>query len=156
MTPQHADEVLRIYCLGIEGGDATFETSAPDWTGFDTARRAEHRYVAIDAGSILGWVAVSSVSSRAAYAGVVEHSIYVDPHAQRRGVGRSLLRRVIASTEAAEIWTIQSAVFPTNAASLELHRSEGFRVVGTRERIARHRGVWRDVVLIERRSPVVG
>lgn len=156
MTAEHANEVLRIYQLGIDGGEATFETQAPDWDGFDAARRPEHRYVALESEAVLGWVAVSSVSSRAVYAGVVEHSVYVDPAAQGKGVGRALLRELIRSTEEAGIWTIQSAVFPTNATSLALHRSEGFRVVGTRERIARHHGVWRDVVLIERRSPVVG
>ena len=155
MTEEHAAAVLRIYQLGIDTGEATFETRAPDWAGFDSSRRPEHRLVALDAGAVLGWVAVSSVSSRSAYAGVVEHSIYVDPAASGRGVGRALLRTLVASTEAGGVWTIQSAVFPTNVASLVLHRSEGFREVGIRERIARHRGVWRDVVLIERRSPVV-
>lgn len=156
MTKEHAEAVLRIYRLGIEGGEATFETRPPTWEAFDAARRPEHRLVALDdSRSVVGWVAVSSVSSRPVYAGVVEHSVYVDPAASGRGVGRALLRALIASTEAAGIWTIQSAVFPSNVASLALHASEGFRVVGTRERIARQDGVWRDVVLIERRSPVV-
>ena len=155
LTSAHADAVLRIYQLGIDSGEATFETEAPGWSDFDSSRRREHRYVAVESGEILGWVAVSGVSSRAAYAGVVEHSVYVDPAAQGLGVGRALLRELVRSTEAAGIWTIQSAVFPTNAASLSLHRSEGFREVGVRERIAKHHGVWRDVVLIERRSPVV-
>lgn len=155
MTEQHAEAVLRIYQLGIDTGEATFETRAPDWAAFDSSRRHEHRFVAVEGDDVLGWVAVSSVSSRSAYAGVVEHSIYVDPAASGRGVGRALLRTLVASTEAGGVWTIQSAVFPTNVASLVLHRSEGFREVGLRERIARHRGVWRDVVLIERRSPVV-
>lgn len=155
MTQAHAEAVLRIYQLGIDGGEATFETKAPDWAGFDSSRRAGHRYVATDLGAVVGWVAVSSVSSRAAYGGVVEHSVYVDPAAQGRGVGRALLRRLISSTEADGIWTIQAAVFPANTASIALHQSEGFRIVGTRERIARHHGVWRDVVLIERRSRVV-
>jgi phosphinothricin acetyltransferase len=156
MTEEHAASVLRIYQLGIDSGEATFETHAPDWSGFNAYRRAEHRYVATDGDTVLGWVAVSSVSSRAAYNGVVEHSVYVDPAAQGRGVGRALLRHLIRSTESAGIWTIQAAVFPSNTASIALHQSEGFRIVGTRERIARHRGEWRDVVLIERRSPVVG
>ena len=155
MTEEHAEAVLRIYQLGIDTGEATFETRAPDWAVFDSSGRLEHRFVALEGDDILGWVAVSSVSSRSAYAGVVEHSIYVDPAASGRGVGRALLRTLVASTEAGGVWTIQSAVFPTNVASLVLHRSEGFREVGIRERIARHRGVWRDVVLIERRSPVV-
>jgi L-amino acid N-acyltransferase YncA len=157
MTEEHADAVLRIYQSGMDGGEATFETRAPGWPEFDAARRPDHRFVALDAdGQVIGWVAVSSVSARAVYSGVVEHSVYVDPDASGRGVGRALLRALIASTEAAGIWTIQSAVFPSNAASLGLHQTEGFRQVGIRERIARHHGVWRDVVLIERRSRVVG
>ena len=101
------------------------------------------------------WVAVTPVSSREAYAGVVEHSVYVDPAARGRGVGRALLDRLIASTEAAGIWTIQSGIFPENAASLALHRRAGFREVGERRRVAQLDGKWRDVVLVERRSPVV-
>jgi L-amino acid N-acyltransferase YncA len=107
---------------------------------------------------VLGWVAVSPVSSRPVYAGVVEHSVYVDPAAQGRGIGRLLLAALVASTDAAGIWTIQSAIFPENAASLALHRTAGFRVVGVRERIGRHAsqgGRWRDVVFLERRSPYV-
>lgn len=157
MSEEHADAVLRIYQAGIDGGEATFETQAPTWPDFDAAHREDHRYVALDdSGQVVGWVAVSSVSRRAVYSGVVEHSVYVDPAASGRGLGRALLRRVIESTETAGIWTIQAAVFPTNLASLALHRSEGFREVGVRERIAKHRGAWRDVVLIERRSSVVG
>ncbi|BCJ46070.1 hypothetical protein GCM10010168_50180 [Actinoplanes ianthinogenes] len=109
-----------------------------------------------DTDTVLGWVAVAPVSARAVYAGVVEHSVYVDPAARGRGVGRALLHQVIASTEAAGIWTIQSGVFPENTASLALHATCGFRVVGVRERIGRHAAHgnrWRDVVFIERRSP---
>ena len=104
---------------------------------------------------MLGWVAASAVSDRCAYAGVVEHSVYVHPDARGRGVARLLLEALIASTEAAGIWTIQSGIFPENAASLAVHARAGFRVIGTRERIGRHRGAWRDVVLLERRSPRV-
>jgi L-amino acid N-acyltransferase YncA len=161
MTTDHADQVLAIYRLGIDEGDATFETVVPTWQQFDEAKLPAHRHVALDVegegdvDKVLGWVAVSSVSARAAYAGVVEHSVYVHPHARGRGVGSALLRALIASTEAAGIWTIQSGIFPENTASLALHARAGFRVLGTRERIGRHHGVWRDVVLIERRSPVV-
>ena len=158
MTAAHADRVLAIYQAGLDTGEASFETAAPDWAAFDAARLPGHRHVARDAGTgeVLGWVAVSGVSRRGVYAGVVEHSLYVHPAARGRGVGRALLRALIGSTEAAGIWTIESAIFPENTASLRLHRGEGFRVVGTRERIARHHGRWRDVVLVERRSPVVG
>ncbi|MFE9663786.1 MULTISPECIES: GNAT family N-acetyltransferase [unclassified Streptomyces] len=156
MGPEHAGQVLAIYRAGIEEGNATFETAAPDWDAFDAARLPAHRRVALDPrGSVRGWAAVSAVSARPAYAGVVEHSVYVHPDARGRGVAGALLRALIASTEAAGIWTVQSGVFPENTASLALHARAGFRVVGVRERVARHHGVWRDVVLIERRSTVV-
>jgi phosphinothricin acetyltransferase len=149
--------VLAIYQAGLDTGLASFETVAPDWETFDASRLAGHRYIAMDpdGGEVLGWIATSAVSSRCVYAGVVEHSVYVRPGSRGQGVGRALLRALIASTEAAGIWTIESGIFPENTASLRLHRSEGFRVVGTRERIGRHHGRWRDVVLIERRSPAV-
>ncbi|SCK05185.1 Acetyltransferase (GNAT) family protein [Streptomyces sp. WMMB 322] len=108
-----------------------------------------------DRGSVLGWIAVAPVSARAVYAGVVEHSVYVHPRARGRGVARVLLDSLIASTEAAGIWTVQAGIFPENKASIALHLRAGFRVVGTSERVARHHGVWRDVRLLERRSPVV-
>ncbi|GAA3148568.1 GNAT family N-acetyltransferase [Nonomuraea roseoviolacea] len=154
MTPEHAAQVLAIYQLGIDQGHATFETEAPTWAGFDAVKLPAHRHVALDEdGRVLGWVAATAVSDRCAYAGVVEHSVYVHPDAQGRGVGSALLGALIASTEAAGIWTVQSGIFPENAASLALHARAGFRVVGTRERIGRHHDVWRDVVLVERRSP---
>ncbi|WP_431925505.1 N-acetyltransferase family protein [Nonomuraea jabiensis] len=160
MRAVHADQVLAVYQLGIDEGQATFETVAPTWPEFDASKLPGHRHVALGTldgtpGRLLGWTAASAVSARSAYAGVVEHSVYVHPGARRRGVGLALLRALIASTEAAGVWTIQSGIFPENAASLALHARAGFRVIGTRERIGRHHGIWRDVVLIERRSPIV-
>ncbi|MFF0273100.1 GNAT family N-acetyltransferase [Streptomyces sp. NPDC094447] len=156
LLPGHAEQVLAIYRAGIDEGDATFETRAPDWAAFDGSRLPGHRFVAVDDdGTVAGWVAAGAVSDRCAYAGVVEHSVYVHPDARGRGVARALLDGLITSTEAAGIWTIQSGVFPENTASLALHARAGFRVVGTRERIGRHHGIWRDVVLLERRSPLV-
>lgn len=156
MSAEHADAVLAIYRAGIDEGNATFETAPPDWPAFDTAKLPDHRFVALDDdGTVIGWVAVVAVSDRCAYAGVVEHSVYVHPSARGRGVGRTLLEALARSTEAAGIWTIQSGLFPENTASLALHRAAGFREVGRRERIGRHHGIWRDVVLVERRSPVV-
>jgi L-amino acid N-acyltransferase YncA len=156
MTAADADAVLGIYQAGLGSGQASFETVAPPWAAFDAGKLPDHRYVAVgDTGEVLGWVAVSAVSSRCVYAGVVEHSVYVDPAAWGRGVGRALLDALIGSTEEAGIWTIQSGVFPENTASLALHRRAGFRVVGVRERIGRHASQgnrWRDVVFIERRS----
>jgi L-amino acid N-acyltransferase YncA len=155
MTDAHASAVLAIYRAGIDEGNATFETEVPDWATFSAARLQAHRYVATDDGLVLGWIAAGAVSSRRAYAGVVEHSVYVAPAARGRGVARRLLEALIASTEAAGIWTIQSGIFPENLASLALHRSAGFREIGVRERVARHHGRWRDVILIERRSPLI-
>lgn len=171
MLADDADEVLGIYQAGLDTGQASFETVAPSWAAFDAGRLNAHRLVAQrlvaqrsvahdpapsgPGGGLLGWVAVSAASARQVYAGVVQHSVYVHPQARGRGIGRLLLDALITSTEAAGIWTIQSGVFPENAASLALHRSVGFRVIGTRERVARHYGTWRDVVLVERRSPIV-
>ncbi|WP_432059412.1 N-acetyltransferase family protein [Streptomyces sp. S1] len=156
LTAAHADEVISIYQAGIDEGNATFETAAPSWGQFDAAKLAEHRFAAVDeVGRVLGWVAASKVSDRCAYAGVVEHSVYVHPDARGRGIASALLKSLIESTEAAGIWTIQSGIFPENAASLAIHERAGFRVIGTRVRIGRHHGVWRDVVLVERRSSAV-
>lgn len=157
MTAEHADAVLSIYQAGIDEGDATFETQPPVWEAFDEAKLEQHRFVALDGndGTVLGWVAVSPVSSRCVYAGVVEHSVYVAPTARGRGVGRALLDALIESTESAGIWTIESGVFPENRASIALHEAAGFRIVGTRERLGRHGDRWRDVVFLERRSQIV-
>ena len=153
MTDDHGAAVLAIYQAGLDTGNASFETSAPDWARWDAAHLPAHRFVATDdAGRVLGWVAVSPVSSRAVYAGVVELSVYVDPAARGQGVGSALLAALTESTDAAGIWTIQTGIFPENTASLALHERAGFRVVGTRERIGQHHGRWRDVVFLERRS----
>jgi L-amino acid N-acyltransferase YncA len=158
MEAGDAGPVLAIYQAGLDTGQASFEVTAPAWEEFDAAKLPAHRHVAVDAGTgeVLGWAAAIAVSDRCVYAGVIEHSVYVHPASKRRGIGAALLAALIESTEAAGIWTIQSGVFPANTASLRLHRQAGFRVVGTRERIGRHHGQWRDVVLIERRSPVAG
>jgi phosphinothricin acetyltransferase len=155
MAAGHAAAVLAIYRAGIDEGNATFEEHAPAWDEFTASRLPAHRYVALAASDVVGWVAASAVSGRCVYAGVVEHSVYVDPAARGLGIGRRLLDALIASTEAAGIWTIKSGIFPENTASLALHLAAGFRVVGTRERLGQHHGRWRDVVLIERRSPVI-
>jgi len=157
MADEHAEAVLAIYQAGIDEGNATFETAAPSWAGFRAARLADHGYVATaEDGIVLGWVAATPVSDRCVYAGVVEHSVYVAPEARGRGIGAALLAVLIGSTEAAGIWTIQAGLFPENAASRALHRRAGFREVGIRERLGRQHGVWRDVLLIERRSPMIG
>jgi L-amino acid N-acyltransferase YncA len=161
MTAEHAGQILAIYQAGLAEGDATFEVAAPSWPEFDRARLAAHRFIAVSdrAGAsepaVLGWVAVSPVSARPAYAGVVEHSVYVHPAARGTGIGRALMTALISSTEAAGIWTVQSGIFPENIASLALHQAAGFRVVGRRDRLGQRDGRWRDVLLLERRSPLV-
>jgi L-amino acid N-acyltransferase YncA/2-polyprenyl-3-methyl-5-hydroxy-6-metoxy-1,4-benzoquinol methylase len=158
MRDADAAEVLAIYQAGLDTGQASFEAAAPAWEAFDAGKLPLHRYVAADAatGQVLGWVAASAVSSRCVYAGVIEHSVYVDPARHSGGIGAALLTALIGSAEAAGVWTIQSGVFPENTASLRLHERAGFRVVGTRERIGCHHGRWRDTVLIERRSTTAG
>ncbi|WP_433476193.1 N-acetyltransferase family protein [Spirillospora sp. CA-142024] len=160
MNPRDADQVLTIYQHGLDTGHASFETIAPAWPEFDAAKLDRYRYVATDptadpANNVLGWIAASPVSDRCCYAGVVEHSIYISPHARGQGIGTALLTTFIAATEADDIWTIQTGVFPENAPSLRLHAKAGFRTVGTRQRLGRLHGHWRDVILLERRSHAV-
>ena len=153
--------VQRVYSEGIATGQATFEAGVPGWHHFDHSRLAAHRLVAeAPTGGVLGWAAVSAVSARPVYSGVVEHSIYVSEAARGRRIGSLLLRSLIASTEEDGIWTIQASIFPENEPSLKLHLAHGFRVVGRREKIALMAhgpaaGQWRDTVLIERRTPVL-
>jgi len=147
--------VEQIYAEGIATGNATFETAPPAWEEFDTGRLTEHRLVAVEDEQILGWAALSPTSRRECYAGVAEHSVYVTESARGRGIGRLLMEALIASADAVGIWTIQTSIFPENAASLALHKQIGFRMVGRRERIAKLDGVWRDTILLERRSPRV-
>jgi phosphinothricin acetyltransferase len=148
--------VAEIYAEGIATGNATFETEVPTWPQWDAGHLPGHRLVAELDGRVAGWAAVSPVSTRSAYAGVVEHSVYVAGTARGRGVGRRLLAALIESTERDGIWTLQSGTFPENEASLALHRSAGFRVLGVRERPGQLGGRWRDVVVLERRSTIAG
>ena len=162
LTAAHWPEVAAIHAAGIATGHATFEAETPSWEVFDASRLPRQRLVAVDpAGRVLGWTAASAVSDRCVYAGVVEHSVYVDPAARGRGIGRLLLDGLVEATEAAGIWTIQSGIFPENTRSLRLHQQSGFEVVGTRRRLGRMThgplaGQWRDVIMIERRSAVAG
>jgi L-amino acid N-acyltransferase YncA len=144
--------VKTIYEQGIATRLATFETEAPAWEAWDAAHLAGPRLVAEEDGEVMGWAALSPVSRRPCYAGVVEESVYVAEGARGRGVGAALLGRLCADAEAAGIWTIQTSIFAENVTSIELHRRCGFRVVGVRERIGQLDGVWRDTVLMERRA----
>lgn len=149
-------EVRAIYVAGIATGHATFETEAPEWASWDAGHLAVGRLVARSESGLLGWVALSSVSRRPVYAGVAEESVYIAEAARGQGVGRALLSAAIDASEQAGIWMLQTSIFPENPASVSLHERCGFRVVGRRERIAQHYGIWRDTLLLERRSAVVG
>ncbi len=157
MREADGPDVLRIYAEGIATGQATFQTEAPAWAEWDAGYLPQPRLVARERGGrVLGWCALSSISRREVYAGVVEESVYVAADARRRGVDRALLQAMVRESEAAGIWTMQAGIFPENEASVAVHEACGFRVVGVRERIGRHDGHWRDVLLMERRSRVTG
>jgi L-amino acid N-acyltransferase YncA len=156
MQPEDWEYVRAIYLEGVATGQATFETDAPDWERWDAGHLPQCRLVARNSEGVLGWAALSPVSRRIVYAGVAEVSVYVAASARGRGVGGALMRALIEASELHGVWTLQSSVFPENQASVALHLKHGFREAGRRERIARHHGVWRDTVVLERRSRVVG
>ena len=156
MTSGDWEGVRAVYAAGIATGNATFETAPPDRGTWDHEHLRSCRLVARRDGEVVGWAALSAVSGRCVYGGVAEVGVYVDPAQAGRGIGSALLGRLVEAAEAEGMWTLQAGIFPENAASIALHRRNGFRVVGTRERIGRGDGGWRDVVLMERRSPTVG
>jgi phosphinothricin acetyltransferase len=157
MLPDDADAVLAIYAEGIATGQATFQTEVPTWDEWDAGHLEAPRLVArTEDGRVLGWCALSPISRRPVYAGVAEESVYVAASARGQGVGRALLEAMVKASEDAGIWTMQTGIFPENQASIALHEACGFRAVGTRERVGRHLGRWRDVVFMERRSRVAG
>lgn len=156
MTQHDWTAVSAIYADAIATGNATFETTVPDWDKWNADHLPVCRLVARSADGVLGWAALSPVSSRRVYAGVAEVSIYVARNARGRKVGSRLLHALVAAAEQQDIWTLQASIFPENVASVELHKRHGFRAVGTREKIACLKGCWRDVLLMERRSTVVG
>ena len=157
MSPADWPAVEEIYRQGIESGNATFETEVPSWESWDAARSPECRIMADMDGQVVGFASLSPVSGRCVYGGVREVTIYVAESARGRGVGGQLLSRLVAATEEHGIWTLQAGIFPENAASIRIFERAGFRILGTHERIGRfHDGRWRDVVMMERRSGVVG
>jgi len=156
MTEENWNDVARIYNEGIATRNATFEKQAPDWTLWDKAHRKDCRLVAKIADKIVGWAALSNVSGRCVYSGVAEVSIYIDSEYRGRGIGDKLLKSLIAESEANGIWTLQAGMFPENENSIRLHQKNGFRIVGTRERIGKMDDRWRDTVLLERRSKIAG
>lgn len=158
MQPGDWQAVRAIYAEGIATGNATFETTVPEWEEWDASHRADCRLVALNgADSVLGWAALSPVSDRCVYGGVAEVSVYVAEAARGNGIGRKLLVRLVTESEAAGVWTLQAGVFPENAASIALHKRCGFREIGRREKLGQTKdGVWRDVLLLERRSQIIG
>lgn len=150
------EAVSKIYMEGIATGFATFETSTPTYEAWDAAHMSTCRIVAIEGEKILGWAALSPVSSRCVYGGIGEVSVYVNSESRGKGVGRILMEALIKESEAEGLWTIQSGIFPENEGSIELHKKVGFRYIGKRERVGKLDGVWKDNLLFERRSEIIG
>ena len=156
MTEKSWNDVARIYESGIATKNATFQTEAPDWDSWDKAHRQDCRLVATINGKIVGWTALSNVSSRCVYAGVAEVSVYVDSAFRGKGIGNKLMEVLIQESEANGIWTLQAGIFPENIGSLKLHHNHGFRTIGIKERLGKMENKWRDVAQLERRSKIVG
>ena len=156
MLPEHWLQVSVIYEDGIKTGNATFETAAPEWNSWDHSHLQQCRFVAFEDDKILGWAALSPVSGRCVYAGVAEVSVYINSEARGKGLGKQLLQKLIEESEVSNLWTLQAGIFPENIASIKIHEACGFRIVGKRERIGQMNGIWRDTLLLERRSDKVG
>lgn len=156
MTAGDWEQVSSIYLEGIRSGHSTFETNVPTWEQWDAGHLSFARLVMRDGDEVLGWAALSPVSKRHVYRGVAESTVYVAERERGKGIGRALLEALITKSEEHGIWTLQASIFPENTASLELHRHLGFRDIGRRERIAQLNGLWRDTLLLERRSRIVG
>ncbi len=152
LLPEHWVAVKKIYEEGIATGNASFQTSAPAWEEWDSAHATKPRLVAIENEELLGWAAITPVSGRCVYAGVGEVSVYVGANTRGKGIGKQLLLSLIEESEKENYWTLQAGIFPENKASLAIHQACGFRIIGTREKIGKMNGVWRDTVLLEKRS----
>ena len=156
LTVADSQRILDIYRMGLNTRNATFETTVPTWKDWDVTHLPHSRFVYIENNMVLGWCALSPVSKRQAYAGVAEISVYVDTYELGKGIGSNLMEALITSSEKHGIWTLYSSVFPENKATLKLHHNFGFRIIGTREKIAKLDNQWRDTVILERRSIKVG
>ena len=156
MLPDHWPQVKAIYQEGINTGNATFETTAPEWELWDKGHLQHCRIVAIDNNKVLGWAALSPVSNRSVYAGVAEVSLYIAAEARGKGLGKQLLQKLIEESEVNNLWTLQAGIFPENEVSVRIHEACGFRIVGRRERVGKRDGIWRDTLFLERRSKKVG
>lgn len=155
LLPEHWPAVKAIYESGLATGNATFQTSAPSWEEWDSSHLKHSRLVAIHNGQVTGWAALTPVSGRCVYAGVAEVSVYIDSHSRGQGIGEQLLKALITDSEKNGIWTLQAGIFPENIPSIRIHERTGFRQVGFREKIGQMNGIWRDTVLLERRSKTV-
>lgn len=156
MLPDDGKRVLEIFQQGIDGGNATFDKDVPTWESWDMNFYRTCRWILEnDKSEIIGWAALKPISNRDCYRGVAEISIYIDNAYQGKGLGTVLMKKLILDSEEHGFWTLQSGIFPENQVSIHLHEKLGFRIVGTRERIAEMKGNWRDVILMERRSKVV-
>jgi len=156
MQSEHWQAVKKIYEEGIATGNATFQTTSPTWEDWNKDHLTTSRLVAVDDNEVVGWAALTPVSGRCVYAGVAEVSVYVAAAARGKGIGNALLQALVKNSEENNLWTLQAGIFPENIASIKLHKTNGFRIIGTREKIGKMNGVWRDTVLLERRSKVVG
>ncbi|WP_419870816.1 GNAT family N-acetyltransferase [Chryseobacterium sp. CT-SW4] len=156
INKNHYDDIAHIYQQGINTGMATFETSVPSWEIWNESKLPHSRLICVEGNDILGWIALSKVSSRCVYEGVAEVSVYVSENHRRRGVGKILMDHLIKESEANGIWTLQSGMFAENEATIALHTMFGFRTVGYREKIGKLGGVWKNTVIMERRSKIVG
>ncbi|HSN10161.1 MAG TPA: GNAT family N-acetyltransferase [Hanamia sp.] len=156
MLPVNWEAVKQIYIEGIATGDATFQLEAPGWDEWNKDHLPHSRIVVKENDEVLGWAALTAVSGRCVYAGVGEVSVYISAKARGKGLGKQLLQKLIEESEANNIWTLEAGIFPANIASIKIHENCGFRIVGTRERIGQMNGVWRDTVLMERRSKIIG
>ena len=156
MLPTHWESVKQIYAEGIATGYATFQTGIPSWDEWNEAHVKNSRLIAIENEAILGWAALTPVSGRCVYAGVGEVSVYVSEKARGKGIGKLLLNALINESEKNNFWTLQAGIFPENIASVKIHEACGFRIIGAREKIGQSNGLWRDTLLLERRSTIVG
>jgi len=156
MLPGHWASVRSIYEAGLATGNASFQTSAPGWEEWDAGHLKHSRLVALDGNTVQGWAALTPVSARSVYAGVAEVSVYIDTGSRGRGIGKALLEALITESETNGLWTLQAGIFPENTTSVKLHEKAGFRQVGIREKIGKMGDRWRDTVLLERRSKIVG
>ena len=156
MLSSHWDKVKEIYEEGIATGNATFETAAPSWEDWDANHVKVPRLVAIENEEIVGWAALTKVSGRCIYAGVGEVSVYVSGTQRGKGIGRRLLQALISESEKNNYWTLQAGIFPENKSSIKIHEDCGFRLIGVREKIGKMNNVWRDTLLMEKRSKIAG